>query len=249
MNLGRLAGWVLLSGLSMALAGPPHAIAPSTVLKRMEERWGQLTRFQADLEQSVQSEGRERERRYWGALYVLRGEMLRLDYQLQPPGGPRAATDVSVWVHSASFSPDHIYLADRDYLVHFDRPSRVVTKQYLSEAALPPIVQALGGTRQLRADEFRDNYYIRPVEEGVVEGQPTYLLRFTPKGQERESLVHYDLWLNAESYLPVRLRVSSVEEIVEIEFRGVRTEEPLPANIFDVRLPPDSQLIDQTLEL
>lgn len=249
MNFRRVAGWVFSFVLSIALAGPLSAIAPSTVLKRMEERWGQLTRFQADLEQSVQSESRDQERRYWGALYVLRGEMLRLDYQLQLPGGPRAATDVSAWVHSASFSPDHIYLADRDYLVHFDRPSRVVTKQYLAEAALPPIVQALGGARELRADEFRDNYYIKPVEEGALDGQPTYLLRFTPKGQERESLVHYDLWLNAENYLPVRLRVSSVEEIVEIDFRRVRTEEPLPANIFDVRPPPDSQLIDQTLEL
>jgi len=235
--------------LVLVAVTPVYAIPYSTVLKRIEDRWGQLERFQVDLRQSVRDLIREQERYYVGVLFVLRGDRLRLDYQLMKSDSPRAATAVSAWVASASFSPEDIYLADRDFLIHFDRAAKVAIKQYVAEAALPPIVQALAGTQDFRAEEFEEDYYIKPVEEEQINEQNTYLLKFTPKGQEKETLVSYDLWVDQESYLPVRLRVRSRDEAVEIDFYSPRTEEPLPENIFDVRLPPDSQLIDQTQEL
>lgn len=247
----RFTASAVVFGLMMLFAGsaPSLAIAPISVLNHMEESWGRLERFQADLHQSVRDLVREQERRYAGALCVQRGEKLRLDYQLLSADAPGAATEAPAGIASASFTPDDIYLADREYLVHFDRAAQVVTRQYLAEAALPPIVQALAGSRQLQAEEFRENYFIKPVEEGQLAGQPTYLLRFTPKGQEKESLVRYDLWVNEKSYFPVRLRVTSPEEVVEIDFSRFQTEAPLPENIFDVRMSPDSQFIDQTLDL
>ena len=74
-----------------------------------------------DLWQSVQEPGEKGERLYVGALYILRGQKLRLDYQLLSSANRVPATAASSWIDSASFQPDDIYLADADLMLHLDR--------------------------------------------------------------------------------------------------------------------------------
>jgi outer membrane lipoprotein-sorting protein len=118
----------------------------------------------------------------------------------------------------------------------------------LTEAGLPPILQALAGTQHFSAEEFDENYYIKPVVEEAIRDMAAYQLRFTPKGPEKETLVEYDLWVDQERYYPLRLVVRSKEETIAVDFLNARAGQPLPENIFDVRVPESAQWIDKTRE-
>lgn len=239
----------LLCALAAGLCVPCGAIAPSTVLKRVEERWGQLERLQVDLWQSVENLNWEDTRHYAGALYIQYGEQLRLDYQLMNAGALRSATEAPAWIQSASFSPDDIFRADRDYLWHLDRRAQIVTRQYLSQSGLPPLIRMLAGAQQFQSEQFREEYDIRPVEEEDLYGQPTYQIAFRPKGGQEQIQPYYWLWVHQETYLPVRLQVQSRDESIQVDFFHLRTDDPLPENIFDLRVPQDIQFIDRTLDL
>lgn len=242
--------WVVnLVALLFIMESAAFAIPYATVLRRMEERWNNLQRYQVDLLQSVEEPVYGDVRYYAGALYINRGDKLRLDYQLLRAKEPPALAVVSEWVNSASFAPDDIYLADKEMMWHHDRRAQVVTMQFLDQSGLPTILQALAGMQMFRAEEFQRNYFIRPVIEEEMNFQPSYLLRFAPKGEDRDLLSQYDLWVSQENYLPLRLRVVSHDEIVDVYLFNGRPDEPLPQNVFDIRVPDEVHWIDRTKEI
>ena len=205
----------------------------------MEKQWSELHLFQADVWQAVENSSQAERTEYAGTLYIERGKALRLDYQRVMLGEVEESTSVSRVVNGASFEIEHVYLADTNYLLHIDKLARVMTKEVLAEAGLPPLLQALAGASEFRAETFRENYYIdEEIAEEEVYEQPTYQLRFRPKGPRKETLVEYRLWVSRENSLPVRMDVLGRDEQVRLGFFNLRTEVPLPENVFRITRPP-----------
>ncbi len=225
------------------------AIAPGSVLKRMEASWSEIHRLQMDLWQSAREVLSEETRYYAGAFYLDRSNDFRLDYQEIDSTPPLAATEAASWVQSASFEPHDIFRGNPDFLWHYNRREGTVTKQYLTESGLPPVLQMLAGAQQFIAEEFEDYYYIAaPIPEEEIQGRMTYLLQLKPKGPGKEERVRYDLWIDRENYLPARMRVISAEQQVDIYFMNAAVEKPLPENIFTIVPAPGVRYIDRTTD-
>jgi len=226
-----------------------NAIAPGSVLKRMEASWSEIHRLQMDLWQSAREVLSEETRYYAGAFYLDRSNDFRLDYQEIDSTPPLAATEAASWVQSASFEPHDIFRGNPDFLWHYNRREGTVTKQYLTESGLPPVLQMLAGAQQFIAEEFEDYYYIAaPIPEEEIQGRTTYLLQLKPKGPGKEERVRYDLWIDRENYLPARMRVISSEQQVDIYFMNAAVEKPLPENIFTIVPAPGVRYIDRTTD-
>jgi outer membrane lipoprotein-sorting protein len=236
----------------MALLGfmpSADAIAPGSVLKRMEASWSEIHRLQMDLWQSARDVLSEETRYYAGAFYLDRSKDFRMDYQEVDSNSPLAATEAAAWVQSASFEPQDIFRGNPDFLWHYNRREGSVTKQFLTESGLPPVLQMLAGARQFIAEEFEGYYYIAaPIPEEEVLGRMTYLLQLKPKGPGKEERVRYDLWIDRENYLPARMRVISSEQQLDVYFMNAATEKPLPENIFTIVPAPGVRFIDRTTD-
>jgi outer membrane lipoprotein-sorting protein len=223
------------------------AVPPATVLQRIAASWNSSRTLQVDLWQLVERPDWEESSLYAGSLSVARDEKMRLDFSPLPQEATSSLPEAAVeYLHSASFVPEDIYLADGRYLMHWDRQEWTVKKQYLRDSEIPEILQALGGMEQFREEEFREDYDLRPVEEETVRNIDTYRLSFRPKSYKSSALIHYLLWVDREQYLPVRLEMRSREELIRVEFLNPRVNAPLPENIFDVQVPADARFVDRT---
>ena len=225
------------------------AISPNALIKRMDERWRKIQQFQAELSQAVEIKGASESSRYIGSLYIQRGSWLRLDFQLMSQERSEDIIGSESIEGFEPFQPDDIYLANPEFMIHYSPREKKVTRQYLWQSGLPPMLQALAGTGHFETEEFKRNYDKKRVEEEDIQGQPTYLMNFVPKGEQAASLPTYQFWIHRETLLPVRLRVISREEEIDVEFKMCDVEKPLPENIFDIRFPEDVQIIDRTQEL
>lgn len=238
------SGIALLGGALSA-----NAVAPATVLKRMEASWSETHRLQMDLWQSARDVLGERTRYYAGAFYLDRSKDFRLDYQEVESSTPFSTAEAAAWVQSASFAPQDIYRGNPDFLWHYNRPEGTVTKQFLNESGLPPVLQMLAGAQQFIAEEFQDYYYIAaPIPEEEVLHRKTYLLQLKPKGPGKEERVRYDLWIDQETYLPARMRVISSEQQLDVYFMNAEAEKNLPENIFTILPAPGVRFIDRTMD-
>lgn len=226
-----------------------YSIAPSILIQKIDKEWSEIQTVEVDLWQKVRSLGEKDKEHYIGFLFADRGRILRLDYCSVTPEEIQQATDVSAFIRSATRVPDDIFLANMDILLHYDRSDSIVTKQYVWQSGLPPMIQALAGIEQFDSEQLREDYDLKPVVEQSIRGHQTYRLTLLPVKERANVLPSYYLWVDQDSTVPIRLRVLSREEEVEVEFHDVRLNRELPENVFDVTFPPGTRTIDRTQSL
>lgn len=102
--------------------------------------------------------------------------------------------------------------------------------------------------------ETLTDYFVVSVRfpELGPEGRPSgeYRLRLLPKYERiSQKIKSMTLWIDAERYLPTRLRYESADsDVTEYDFHGFKVNDPIPTDRFSLDLPSDVKIREVDLQ-
>ena len=97
------------------------------------------------------------------------------------------------------------------------------------------LILGFGGSRE----ELLKEYDATLIGQGSVSGAPAYLLSFSPKRpNERLDIKRIELYVDAQSYIPVKTVAYYADKKISMTFMGITTNTGVEDGLFDFKVPP-----------
>lgn len=192
-------------------------VPTSRVVRGIKERFDIIHDFHAKISQSNQDIFGNTIH-YTGEIYFKKPQFIRLSY-----------------FEEKSINPSQIAITDGNYFWLYTAELKQITKQIFNPSSLPLPLMILGGATQIDED-FREKYYIRPIEREIINGIDTYRIIVRPKF-DNPVFIEQRIWVNESNYLPVKAKVKDkLGNISTVIFSNIKLDQGIPNELFKMEI-------------
>lgn len=216
----------------------------------MEKEWNAIDTLRARVTQVYREEDSSVRTALEGKLSVRRPRCLRFDFGRSATAEVSLASAEAVAEATAETDPDFtVFTTDGEYLYEYSRVEKTLTRDSIAGLDSMPFLKAVAGIEGFNEERFNQEFYVvAPVLEERMGSVPVYGLRVRPRPQYEAERQSFDLWVGCEDGLPRRIVLYLPQETIEVFLDGFALNQPIPAEEFEVPVPPDVQLLNRTEE-
>lgn len=243
------APMIALPGVSQPTGSELSRAGESNILERAVEAWDSVSDCMVDIRQTQRAAG-GRTRTLWALATLVKGaspasvnqSAFLIEFYGRPAG---AFAPAGGGIPAAT--PERVYFSDAGRKLYtYDPAKNAVTIEWLNEESPLPEFMQLAGFLEFDLETLRERAYVdADVYEEYIDGIPVYRIHVVPRARVRGDEPPRLLWVNRDTFMPVRFGVVSDIELA-VDFRNYRFNRGLRADALEPEVRRDTTVVDLT---